>query len=414
MTLSSESHINRAVGNGATSVYSYGFRIFSNTELKVTTRDTANIETLLALTTDYSVTGVGSASGGSITLVAGNLTNLYNITIRRNMPATQTTSHRNQGEFNLDTLEDDLDKARMVDQTQQFSIDRSIKLPEAVTAAFDATLPEGVEDSANKILSINADSTGLSLVAGFPTSGVTITSFGESLIDDANAAAARATLSVPLLADTILDTMLDAEGDIIFATANDTPAKLSIGAFREVLTVDSSDRPSWEEAVSVVVRSSTAVRVVNNSTQQTLYTALLPGGAIGTTRKFRVSATGDMINNTGSSDSMELGFELSGVTIVGCPVVTIPANAGSYPWDALLEIVAVNHVQIQDCHVDVGVHGVQASDTVGVADVLPRYHGHETLTWNSGLSANLVLYVNLGSASANLECTMREIVVELV
>ena len=48
-------------GNGVTTVFSYGFRIFSEEELLVFKRDPAGVETLLTLGVDYSVSPTGGA-----------------------------------------------------------------------------------------------------------------------------------------------------------------------------------------------------------------------------------------------------------------------------------------------------------------------------------------------------------------
>ncbi len=133
MSLSSTTARNDYTGNGSTAVYSYIFKILAATDLKVTKRDTSNVETLLVLNTDYTVTGVGFASGGSITLTAGNLPTGYKLTIRRVRPLTQTTDIRNQGPFYPEIHEDAFDHQVMLAQQQQDEIDRAIKLPETVT-----------------------------------------------------------------------------------------------------------------------------------------------------------------------------------------------------------------------------------------------------------------------------------------
>ena len=138
MTISSTSHRMDYTGNGATSSYSYNFRIFSDTDLLVTKRDTSNIETTLVLNTDYTVSGAGG-SNGSITLTTALALNNH-LTIRRVRPLTQGTDIRNQGDFYAEIHEDAFDHFVMIDQQQQEEIDRSIRLPETVTGV-DASMP---------------------------------------------------------------------------------------------------------------------------------------------------------------------------------------------------------------------------------------------------------------------------------
>ena len=169
MSLSNTNTRTDAVGNGATDTYPYTFKIFAETDLKVTVRSTAGVETVLTLTTHYTVAGVGSTTGGNVVLVngaftwitGGFLTNGYSITIRRVRPLTQTTDIRNQGAFFPETHEDAFDDQVMIAQQQQDEINRSVKLPDTVLpSAFSPTLPATLASNPDKLLKINAAGTG--------------------------------------------------------------------------------------------------------------------------------------------------------------------------------------------------------------------------------------------------------------
>ena len=153
MSISSTTNRVSYTGNGAVDTYDYTFRIFSNTDLLVVVKNTStNVETTLTISTDYTVTGVGAASGGTVVLVNasqawldgdGDLATGYTITIRRKVPLTQTTDIRNQGDFFPESHEDEFDKSRMIDQQQQDELDRAPKLTEGVLSAnFDPTPPD--------------------------------------------------------------------------------------------------------------------------------------------------------------------------------------------------------------------------------------------------------------------------------
>jgi hypothetical protein len=145
MSVGSDNSRNDYVGNGSTDTYDYTFRIISDTDLRVTVRDTDDVESTLVLTTDYTVSGAGDEGGGSITLVDGDLASGYTITIRRVRPLTQETDIRNQGDYYPESLEDALDHCIMVDQQQQDELDRSLKLPESVDpVTVSAILPAPV------------------------------------------------------------------------------------------------------------------------------------------------------------------------------------------------------------------------------------------------------------------------------
>lgn len=142
MSLSSETNTANYTGNGTTDTYSYPFKIFSQSDLLVIEKlISTGAETPLALSTDYTVTGVGSPSGGSIVLVAGNLPSTKKLFIRRKMTLTQVTDIRNLGAFYPSIHEDVFDKLVMMIQELNFLCGQAIKLPETITSGFDTTLP---------------------------------------------------------------------------------------------------------------------------------------------------------------------------------------------------------------------------------------------------------------------------------
>lgn len=164
MSISSTTSVVRYTGNNSTPTYSYTFKIFDEGDLLVTIMDTSNVETVLALTTDYTVSGEGDSGGGSITLVAGNLATGYILTIRRVNDIVQETDIRNQGAYYPAVVEDQLDKLVMIDQQQQNEIDRSPKLPESTAIAdFDVTLPTDMTDNPDATIVINATGDGFSI-----------------------------------------------------------------------------------------------------------------------------------------------------------------------------------------------------------------------------------------------------------
>jgi hypothetical protein len=179
MSISSTTNSNQYTGNGATSSYSYTFRVFENTDLLVTVTDTDDVETTLTITTDYTVSDVGEESGGSVALVSasqswldgsGNLLTGYKITIRRVVDLVQETDIRNQGDFFPEVHEDFFDYAIMIAQQQQNEIDRSVKNPESVlTSAFDPTLPT---DIATANVSIVTNGSGNGFIVGPTTTEI--------------------------------------------------------------------------------------------------------------------------------------------------------------------------------------------------------------------------------------------------
>lgn len=204
MALSSATSRNDYIGTDNTLAYAYTWRAFANTDLLVTFRNiSTGVETTGTLTTHYTVSGVGELAGGTVTLVAGSfawisggfLSSSYRISIRRVRPFTQTTSLRNQTDIFRGTLEDTADKIVMLTQQLDNDVDRALKLPETeVPSATNSTLPSVVA-RASKVLGF--DSSGNpTAVANVPTSGVSASTFMETVLDDTSAAAARTTLVI--------------------------------------------------------------------------------------------------------------------------------------------------------------------------------------------------------------------------
>jgi len=128
MTLLNQTSKNVFVGDGATLIFSYTFRIFADADLLVTIQDTSvspQTEITLVLTSDYTVAGAGDASGGTITLLlTGQLSSAPsatdNITIQRNLPITQPTDYVENDPFPATSHEDALDRGRMIDVCYNF------------------------------------------------------------------------------------------------------------------------------------------------------------------------------------------------------------------------------------------------------------------------------------------------------
>lgn len=115
MTVSTEVDHNEYTGNGVTTSFPYTFRIFHASDLVVTTSDTNGSLRTLMLNTDYTVTGVGSYSGGAVVLPLP-LASAWAISIERSLPVVQETDLRNQGKFFAETHEGAFDYLTMLIQ----------------------------------------------------------------------------------------------------------------------------------------------------------------------------------------------------------------------------------------------------------------------------------------------------------
>lgn len=110
-------------GNNSTvTAYAVPFRFIDNADVEVVLIDVNGVETTLALTTDYALTGEGQPSGGTvITVVAYDNTN--QIRIRRN-PSLVQTYDLAEGQANImETLEAAMDYLMMCIQAVDTGLD---------------------------------------------------------------------------------------------------------------------------------------------------------------------------------------------------------------------------------------------------------------------------------------------------
>jgi hypothetical protein len=183
-------------GNGATSSYSFTYKIFDEGDLLVTVKDTDGVETTLTITTDYTVTinanGTGSiqlVNGGQGWLTGGNLTTDYRLVIRRVVDVVQETDIRNQGEYFPEVHENAFDYQTMIQQQQQDEINRSIKVAET-DDPLTFNLPTQ-EERASQFLAFDANG---EPIAASAVNGVAVSSYMQTVLDDTTATAARTTL----------------------------------------------------------------------------------------------------------------------------------------------------------------------------------------------------------------------------
>lgn len=142
-------------GAGSTGPFAYPFRIIQNADLVVTKRSSTGVETILTLTTDYTVAGALETTG-TITLVTA-LAAGETLVIRRSPALTQMTSIRNQGEYFPATIEDEFDRLAMQIQALQDQLSRSPKLMETYgPATYNLA---AVKPVANQVLSWDATGT---------------------------------------------------------------------------------------------------------------------------------------------------------------------------------------------------------------------------------------------------------------
>jgi len=158
MTVSSQNAKVSYAGNGSTKTFAVSFYFLADAHLRVSKRTADGTETTLALTTNYTVSGAGNPSGGSITLTSSTAAPASGetITVSRNVPLTQETDYQANDPFPAESHERALDKLTMEVQQLNEALGRSLKL--SVTNTMNSTeFTVGPADRVNKVLGFDAN-----------------------------------------------------------------------------------------------------------------------------------------------------------------------------------------------------------------------------------------------------------------
>lgn len=190
MTVSATAPIITYDCTGGTS-YTYGYKIFEDSDLTVVYNDGSGNETDLTLDVDYTVSGAGDGSGGTIT--TNTVYNSGTIQIYRNLPYTQEHDLQNQGPLDAETLEEMMDRVVMLVQQiysqalggVDFSVALQIKSlyeSNADTNEFsdaEQTKLLGIETDADVTDTVNVDAAGAVMDTDFAADGLLSRSGGE-------------------------------------------------------------------------------------------------------------------------------------------------------------------------------------------------------------------------------------------
>jgi len=157
MTVSTTITKNLYTANGSTATFAYQFKIFVDADLQVLIRtDSTGAESAAkTLGVDYSMTGAGVATGGTVTFLAGKIpTTGQTIVLRRNVLQTQTIDYIANDPFPAETHEEGLDRGIMVAQQNKEEVDRSIKLSRTNTMN-STEFKVGATERAGKVLAFD-------------------------------------------------------------------------------------------------------------------------------------------------------------------------------------------------------------------------------------------------------------------
>lgn len=169
--------VNKAlyVGNGVTTMFAAPFLFYSTAHIEVYLVDrTTGVATLQTLTTNYTVSGTGVVTGGTVTMLVAPPSTV-NLLVRRIVPQTQGVDLKEGDKFPPDTIEQTFDLAVMMAQQLAEVDSRCIKLPLG-TSLSNIEIPDiNLVANRGKVIKVNSSGD------GFETIAVSSTDFANPL-----------------------------------------------------------------------------------------------------------------------------------------------------------------------------------------------------------------------------------------
>lgn len=195
-------------GNAVASQYAYPFRIDNKSAIEVYVSGVRKTEG-----TVYTVSGVGSTTGGTVSFVASLVpgSGIGNVKFYRNSDPTHRLDYSEGGSLPVQSLEASFDRLAMVLQEHHDSIEnRVIKAPRTHTSStFSGTMPDpGLAANQGKALRITSN-------------GLGIETFTVAATDTTNVITTR--------------------GDLVRGGTGGTPERVALGTLGQVLTSDGTD-----------------------------------------------------------------------------------------------------------------------------------------------------------------------------
>lgn len=169
MTITTNDDRDEYTASSGQTVFNYTFKIYESSDLNVyQTPAGQDFDDGTDITTAYTVSGVGDAAGGTITLNTGATVG-DRITIVSAIPSSRSTDYQTNGDFLPSVVNDDFDRAVSLAKQAEGLARRSPKFDESRQAVSNFSLPKPI---ANTFWRVNGAATGLE---SFTATGAAVT-----------------------------------------------------------------------------------------------------------------------------------------------------------------------------------------------------------------------------------------------
>lgn len=297
MTVSSETNKASYDGNDSTTDFSTGFVFLEDSHVLVTlVNDTTGVETPQTITTHYTLTGAGTGSAGTVTMLTAPATG-ETLIVSRNIPLTQGADYVENDPFPAATHEEGLDKLTMIAQQQQEELDRSLRFPLSVDSGVSNEIPT---PTADYYLKFNSAGTAIEAIA-----------LAENIAE-------------------ITYENLDANGDVGFGSGQVPAGNLTMPLSK--IGVTAGDVVQVDQALTVTTRSATTTlgTSLNHTLSDTSTTITAFNGVAGVTYHCRALGAGNIthhatnliITQTGADITTAAGdtFDVEMITSTTCRI----------------------------------------------------------------------------------------------
>jgi len=184
MTVVVQTPFNQHTGNGVTTLFGFTFQLLAAGDLEVSLDGVVQ-------PSGFTISGLGVQAGGSVTFAVAPASGVV-VDIRRRIPLARSTDYQLNGDLPSDQIDLDFDRLWQAKQDAEFNAGLTVQVPLGDTAA-PVILPD-VTTRASRFLAF--DGSGHPIAANTLDTGVPVSAFMETMLDDANAAAARSTLGL--------------------------------------------------------------------------------------------------------------------------------------------------------------------------------------------------------------------------
>lgn len=188
MTVSTTTSLVSYTGNGATTEFPVPFKFLDDADLRVSVDGIVQ-----TFTTDYSVTGAGDESGGTVSMLSAP-DNGDTVLIERVMTPTQSVDLITGGAFRAQTHEDVFDRLTMLVQQLYSDMIRALKLEPGV--AIDQSVYGSASDRAGKTIAFDDDGNAILATLASLTTAIPVTTFAESILNDVDELSVRETIGL--------------------------------------------------------------------------------------------------------------------------------------------------------------------------------------------------------------------------